>query len=84
MEINTNVAVPPISRRGQERKYPFNEMHVGASVSFPTDKLYVKARSAVRGHMSKHGGVWVSRKGYQIVEGEARYTGEGGTIWRVE
>jgi hypothetical protein len=38
--------------------------------------------------MAKYGGIFTSRKGYQVVsengEAEVRYLGTGGTIWRVE
>lgn len=93
MELANNVPVPNITRRGQKRKYPFNEMRVGDSVSFDSDEVFIKARRAARGHMKKHGGIFTSRKGYQVVdvtleEGvevqEAQYVGKGGTIWRVE
>jgi len=97
MKIHNNVPLPPITRRGRERKYPFHEMTPNDSVSFDDDDKFIKARRAARGYMNKHGGIFTSRKGYQIEKDENGeivldengdpklvYIGTGGTIWRNE
>lgn len=84
MEVTRNAPVPPVTRRGQKRKYPFNEMDPNDSISFEDDETFIKARRAARGHMNKHGGIFTSRKGYQVIGDEVTYVGTGGTIWRVE
>ena len=80
MEIRNDVAVPNVRRSGAKRVYPFNEMNAGDSIEFDDEQTFEKARRAARAHGIKHGQVFTSRKGYQSGE----YTGEGGTIWRVE
>lgn len=80
VEIAKNVPVPPVTHAGPKRKYPFNEMAVGDSLSFDSEETFHKARRAATLYAKRHGVVFTSRKGYQ--DGEK--TGLGGSIWRVE
>ena len=81
MELNRTPSDIPPSRRGKpRRKYPFNEMEVGDSLSFDDTAIFEKARRAAQTFTKRYEVLFTTRKGYQ----DGKYIGDGGTIWRVE
>jgi hypothetical protein len=68
----------PIPKFGPNKKYPFDQLEPGDSVSFDNTEAFERARRAAQAYGRRHDIQFVARKGIQGDE----YVGEGGTIWR--
>ena len=71
LEIEKNIAIPPISRRRREIKYRFAEMQIGDSL-FDTTKRGHSLRNAASQWAKDHGVKFTSRR----MDGGVR-------VWRV-
>jgi len=80
MDVTKNVPIPERKGGRPKRKYPFDEMSVGDSLSFNDEETFQKARRAAQTYTRRYGALFTSRRGWQ----DGKFTDIGGTMWRVE
>lgn len=80
MKINHNVPLPVHNPRN--KKYPWEDMAIGDSLSFKDEVAFYRAVRAAYAWARRQNPKVIFSTRSQIVEGEKSET--GGTIWRVE